>query len=82
MTMHLDKEESPGEPQEVLPPQGVKAHVPYDLRRPTTARFKARLWNRDDHRFFPPKAIGIGWAINFYWLFHLVSYFRGRRAAQ
>ncbi len=82
MTMHLDNEESAGDPEGVLPPQGVKAHVPYDLRRPTAARFKARLWNPDDHRFFPPKALGAGWGINFYWLFHLVSYFSARRAAQ
>jgi hypothetical protein len=80
MTTHLDNEESAGGPEGVLPPQGHKAGVPYDLRRPTQARVKSRLWNRHDPHMFPPKAFGAGWTVNFYWLFHLVSYFRGRRA--
>jgi hypothetical protein len=56
------------------------AGAPYDLRRPTEARYKARLWNRNDPRMFPPKALGVGWAVNFYWLFHMVSYVKGHRA--
>jgi uncharacterized membrane protein len=40
------------------------------------------VWNKSDPRLFPPKMIGIGWAINFYWLFHLAGYFAGRRAAR
>jgi hypothetical protein len=53
--------------------------VPYDLRRPTNARYKSRLWNRDDPHMFPPKALGAGWTVNFYWVFHMASYFKGRR---
>jgi hypothetical protein len=81
MTMPAENEGSAHDPTGVLPPQGVKAGVPYDLRRPTKARYQARLWNRHDHRLFPPKALGAGWTINFYWLFHLMSYFKARRAA-
>ena len=80
MTTQLDNAEAANEPQGVLPPQGFKAGVPYDLRRPTKARYEARLWNRADPRMFPPKALGAGWTINFYWLFHLVGYFKGRSA--
>lgn len=29
--------------------------VPYDWRRPTRARFKERMWNPDDPRFFTPR---------------------------
>jgi hypothetical protein len=67
------------EPQ-VPEPQGHVAGVPYDFRKPTVARTAARWWNPDDPRLFTPKAYGAGWDINFYWLFHLVAYFRGRRA--
>jgi hypothetical protein len=49
--------------------------LPYDWRRPTVARAKARMWNREDPRMFPPKSFGAGWTINFYWLVHLPSYF-------
>jgi uncharacterized membrane protein len=49
--------------------------LPYDWRRPTVARAKSRMWNREDPRMFPPKSFGAGWTINFYWLVHLASYF-------
>ena len=49
--------------------------LPYDWRRPTKARAKSRMWNREDPRMFPPKSFGAGWTINFYWLVHLASYF-------
>src|ERR1700690_3373101 len=63
------------------PPQGYLAKVPYDLRRPTAAKAKSRLWNPDDPRFFTPKGFGAGWDINFYWLIHPLRYLRGRRSA-
>ncbi|MGH2719781.1 MAG: DUF5808 domain-containing protein [Actinomycetota bacterium] len=44
--------------------------LPYDFRKPTGQRMKSRLWNPDDPRFFPPKAFGAGWTLNFYWLLH------------
>ncbi|MHB1088909.1 MAG: DUF5808 domain-containing protein [Acidimicrobiales bacterium] len=53
--------------------------VPYDLRRPSTSRFKSRLYNPEDTRLFPPKAFGVGWTINFYWLVHPSRYLANRR---
>lgn len=44
---------------------GTFLGIPYDWRRPTAARAKSRLWNRDDRRLFPPKAYGWGYTINF-----------------
>jgi hypothetical protein len=79
MTTQVEDDGPAGEPKGVIPPQGYEAGVPFDLRRPTVARFKSRLWNRDDPRMFPPKSFGAGWAVNFYWLFHLASYLKGRR---
>jgi hypothetical protein len=66
---------------EVPEPQGHLGALPYDLRRPTARRLKSRAWNPAEPRFFPPKSFGAGWAINFYWLFHLVKYFGQRSAA-
>jgi hypothetical protein len=40
--------------------------VPYDWRRPTMARVKARWWNRRDRRIFTPKSYGWGYDVNFY----------------
>jgi hypothetical protein len=62
------------------PPQGHIAGVPYDIRRPSVAKFKSRLWNPTDRHFFTPKVVGAGWDINFYWLFHLMRYFKGGQA--
>jgi len=39
--------------------------VPYDLRRPTLARARERLWNPADHRIFVPAVFGVGWTVNF-----------------
>ena len=80
MTTQANKQESVPQPQRVPPPQGFVAGVPYDLRRPSVARAKSRLWNRNDPHFFTPKSIGAGWDINFYWLSHPVRYTKGRRA--
>lgn len=43
--------------------------IPYDWRRPTKARFKARLWNPQEPRLIVPRAYGWGWTINFARLF-------------
>ena len=59
-------------------PQGRFAGMPYDWRRPTVARVKARLWNRDDPRLFTPKSFGWGYDINAYWLLHPSEYVRSR----
>ncbi len=42
----------------------VDVPVPYDFRPPTAERFKAAFWAPEDERYFPPKAIGIGWSVN------------------
>jgi hypothetical protein len=51
-------------------PQGYFWRVPYDWRRPTWARFRARWWNPADPRFFTPRCFGCGWDFNLYWMFH------------
>ncbi len=42
----------------------VLGFVPYDFRRPTLARVKARWWNPRDRRLLTPRVFGIGWAVN------------------
>ncbi len=64
--------------QRVPPAEGEFLHVPYDWRRPTLQRLKARLWNPDDSRIFTPKAFGWGWAINFHALLRKLGIKAGR----
>jgi hypothetical protein len=60
-----------GTDDESIPaPQGKALGMPYDWRRPTTARARARLWNPDDARLFTPKSFGWGYTLNLYRLFH------------
>ncbi len=48
------------------PRTGKFLGVPYDWRRKGfVARLKARWWNRNEPRLFPPRAFGWGYAINF-----------------
>ncbi|MFC4123793.1 DUF5808 domain-containing protein [Nocardia rhizosphaerae] len=56
--------------ERVPAPQGTFAGMPYDWRRPTVARLKARYWNPDDPRVFTPKAFGWGYDLNVYRLLH------------
>lgn len=58
--------------------QGHIAGIPFDFRRPTVAKLKARWWNSADSRVFTPKSFGIGWDINWFWLAHPGGYLRGR----
>lgn len=74
MTGTESDEASEGVPE----PQGRIASVPYDFRRPTLARLKARWWNPADRRFFTPKTFGAGWDLNLYWLAHPTDYLKGR----
>jgi hypothetical protein len=53
------------------PREGTFLGIPYDWRRPTRERYRSRVWNPDDPRLFTPKAVGWGYGINFYRLFHL-----------
>jgi hypothetical protein len=62
-------------------PQGRRAGLPYDFRRPTTPRIRARAWNPDDPRILTPKTFGWGLGVNFYWLVHPVRLVRARRRA-
>ena len=40
--------------------------APYDLRASSSSeRYASRIWNPLDRRVFVPKALGIGWTINF-----------------
>lgn len=39
--------------------------IPYDFRFPTPARFRERMWNREDPRIFTPRVFGAGWTVNF-----------------
>jgi hypothetical protein len=50
--------------------------LPYDFRRPTIARIKSRRWNAEDGRLFTPKAFGVGWTVNSYWIYHPLEYWR------
>ena len=59
--------------------QGTIAGIPYDTRPPTMSRFKWTYWSAENPRFFPPKMDGLGWGINFYWLFHPARWLRVRR---
>jgi len=38
--------------------------VPYDLRVPTLARIKERMWNPEDPRIITPRVFGAGWTVN------------------
>jgi hypothetical protein len=60
-------------------PQGHLAGLPYDLRRPTAGRIRARAWNPNDPRILTPKAFGWGYGLNFYWLLHPLRLIRARR---
>lgn len=60
-------------------PQGRFARLPYDFRRLTAARARARWWNPDDHRILTPKAFGWGLDLNLYWIVHPVRFARARR---
>jgi hypothetical protein len=51
-------------------PQGRFAGLPYDFRRPTAARARARFWNPSDRRILTPKTFGRGLDLNLYWIVH------------
>jgi hypothetical protein len=37
--------------------------VPYDLRKPTMARARERMWAPDDPRIVMPRVFGVGWTL-------------------
>ncbi len=38
--------------------------IPCDLRPPTRARIRERIWNPDNPRIIVPRVFGAGWTIN------------------
>ncbi|MGV8965559.1 MAG: DUF5808 domain-containing protein [Cellulomonas sp.] len=42
----------------------VAGFVPYDLRLPTLARFRARVWDPQGESLVNPRAFGVGWTVN------------------
>ena len=38
--------------------------IPYDVRPPSLARLRERLWNPRDTRFLVPTFFGVGWTVN------------------
>jgi Family of unknown function (DUF5808) len=42
----------------------IVGFVPYDLRMPSAARFRERLWAPEDSRVFTPQVFGVGWTVN------------------
>jgi Family of unknown function (DUF5808) len=71
-----DHHDDAGRPPE---PQGRAVGLPYDFRRLTASRVRARAWNPRDPRVFTPKAFGWGLGVNWYWLVHPVRLIRARR---
>jgi Family of unknown function (DUF5808) len=43
----------------------VVGFVPYELRMPTVARLRERLWAPEDPRVVMPQVFGVGWTVNF-----------------
>ena len=42
----------------------VIGFVPYDLRMPTIARVKERMWNPESTHLINPRVFGVGWTLN------------------
>ena len=57
---------------------GSLGFVPYDLRMPTVARVRERMWNPDDVHVISPRVFGVGWTVN---LGRVVALVRHRDAA-
>jgi hypothetical protein len=42
----------------------VARYVPYDLRAPTVARVRERMWSPESEHLINPRVFGIGWTLN------------------
>ena len=42
----------------------VAGFIPYDLRVPTLARLRERIWAPEDERLLTPHPFGVGWTLN------------------
>ena len=49
--------------------------VPYDLRRPTIARARERLWNPANPHILVPTVFGVGWTVNVGRVLHRIEGF-------
>lgn len=52
---------------------GEVAIIPYDFRFPSLQRIQERWWNPDDERILTPHVFGVGWSINLYQVWTLLS---------
>ena len=43
---------------------GAVGFVPFDFRRPTWDRARARLWSPDEPHLLTPRIFGVGWTPN------------------
>jgi len=50
----------------------VAGFVPYDLRMPSAARFRERMWNPESDHLLNPRAFGVGWTLNVGRVVHIV----------
>ena len=65
-------------PQEARTWHGqVVGFVPYDLRMPTPARVRERLWAPENPRVLVPQVFGVGWTVN---VGRVAALMRGRAA--
>lgn len=46
----------------------VAGFIPYDFRAPTPARLREAYWNPSDPRILTDRVCGVGWGVNFYWI--------------
>lgn len=60
---------------------GAYAGIPYDWRKPTKERLKARVWNATAP-LFTPKWFGWGYDVNLYALIHPLLWRRARSSAK
>ncbi len=60
-TAFTDPSPGPGEPR---PAQARLLGVPVDLRGPTDAAVRARMWDPGNPAIFVPRLVGIGWRVN------------------
>jgi hypothetical protein len=61
--------------------EGKLLGIPFDAQRPTAARFVNTYWSAQNPKLFPPKMVGIGWGLNFYWVIHPLRWLKVRKAS-
>ena len=61
-----------------IPATGRYLGMPYDWRKPSLARIRARAWNPQDRSLLTPKTFGWGYDANLYELMAWVGIVRRR----